>query len=71
MEALNVDVRRKIIAHFYSEHREKGKKFTIDHFKLHTIGRSTVYRICQRVDDGQQIERVKGQGRKRVKMQRK
>jgi hypothetical protein len=65
MEALNVDVRRKIIAHFYSEHREKGKKFTIDHFKLHNIGKSTVYRICQRVDDGQQIERVKGQGRKK------
>ncbi len=25
MEALNVDARRKIIAHFYSEHREREK----------------------------------------------
>jgi transposase len=68
MDELNKDKRREVIGAFYKANREKGKSFTVNHFKSMNIGKSTTYRIIERVDNNLSLKRAKGQGRKAVKM---
>jgi len=67
MDQLNKDQRREIIGAFYKANREKGKVFTVNHFKSMNIGRTSTYRIIKRGDSNLSLKRLKGQGRKAVR----
>lgn len=45
MNSLNQQQRRDLILDFYKRHEEKGKPFTVQHFAIAGIPRSTVYNI--------------------------
>lgn len=59
-----VDARRIRIGKFYMQHKDKWKKFTVDHFKPENIPARTIYNIIKRVDQNVSFERKPGQGRK-------
>lgn len=71
MDELNQRDRRKLIGKFYSDNREKGKPFTVNHFKIMGVCAKTIYNVMNRVDEGQPMERKPGSGRKPVKMPKK
>jgi pantothenate kinase len=66
MDQLSKDKRHEVIGAFYKANREKRKSFTVNHFKSMNIGKSTKYRIIQRVYNNLSLKRAKG--RKTVKM---
>lgn len=55
--------RRKRIYEFYFSNRDKGKKFTVDHFLAERVPGKTIYRIISRVENNSGHQRVKGSGR--------
>lgn len=61
MNAIKVDKRSEVIGQFYAMYRDK---FTFQHIKLNGIPKSTIYRVCQRVEKGLASERKTGQSRK-------
>ena len=48
---------RERVYHFYRENHEKGKAFTVNHFKTRGIARSSLYKILTRYDDGIDVPR--------------
>jgi hypothetical protein len=67
MDQLNKDQRREVVDAFYKANREKGKAFTVNHFNIMNIGRTTTYWTIKRADSNFSLRRGKGQGRKAVK----
>ena len=49
---------------FYLAHQSKSKSFTVAHFKLEGIPKSTIYRIIGQVEKGIGYVRKTGSGRK-------
>jgi hypothetical protein len=58
------EVVRKRVYSFYNDNKDKGKKFTKDHFVAENIPESTIYRIIQRAENESGHKRVRGSGRK-------
>ena len=54
---------RKRIYEFYISNRDKGKKFTVDHFKRENIVVQTIYGIIRRADNDSGHKRIPGSGR--------
>ncbi len=65
MDQLSKDKRHEVICAFYKANRKKRKSFTVNHFKSMNIGKSTKYRIIQRVYNNLSLKRAKG--RKNIK----
>jgi hypothetical protein len=63
--------RRKRIYDFYLANREKGRKFTLDHFKVEKVPRQTISNIIQRAENETGHKRVQGSGRVAKKMNKK
>lgn len=55
---------RKRVYEFYELHKQKGKKFTADHFMAELVPKSTVYDIIRRFESGKNHELKRGRGRK-------
>uniref|UniRef100_T2MAU0 C-myc promoter-binding protein n=1 Tax=Hydra vulgaris TaxID=6087 RepID=T2MAU0_HYDVU len=62
---------RKGVYNFYIENKEKGKKYTVDHFEKEKIARSTIYDIIKRADDDSGYFRRLGSEKKALKMTQK
>jgi transposase len=71
VQPLNENDRRKNVYSFYLSNKERGKKFTVDHFKAEKIAPSTVYDIIKREEAGVGPERQAGSGRPAKKMSKK
>lgn len=63
---MNENDRRDEIGTFYAAHKERGKSFTVQHFKGQNVPLSTIYSIMNRVDKGQSLNRKPGSGRKKI-----
>ena len=57
------DTLRKRIYEFYSDHKSKGKNFTVQHFEVEHVDRSLIYRVIARAENGFGHERAIGSGR--------
>ena len=68
MEALKENDRRGLIGRFYQTNWGKGKNFAWKHFKNMGISKSTVYYIMRRCDEGRELTRKAGFGRKAARM---
>ena len=64
----NENVTRKRVYEFYIKNRDQGKKFTVDHFLLEKIPKSTTYSIIRRAANDSGHERAPGSGRIAKKM---
>lgn len=62
---------RERVYEFYLKNKDKGKLFTVDHFLLEKLARSTIYSIIQRAEKESGHERVPGSGRIAKKMPKK
>ena len=60
----NQTVIRKRVHNFYLAHQSKSKSFTVAHFKLEGIPKSTIYRIIGQAEKGIGYVRKTGSGRK-------
>jgi hypothetical protein len=63
METLDENSRRLYVGTFYKNNRHRGKAYTVNHFRDQKIGRSTIYKIINRVDEEKSLERLPGSGR--------
>src|SRR5689334_10507280 len=63
--------RRKRIYEFYLANRNKGKIFTLNHFKEKNVPERTIYRIIERAENNSGHKRVQGSGRIAKKMTKK
>jgi hypothetical protein len=57
MDQLKLSDHRKVIGKFYSEHHNKGKLFTFNHFKLMKVPKATIYRITNKTDNSITLDR--------------
>ena len=55
------EIRRQVIADFYRQNVQKGKPYTLEHFKRMGYKRTQIYAVMKRVDAGESVERKKGQ----------
>ena len=58
---------RKRVYEFYIAHKTKGKKFTVDHFLVEFVPKSTIYDIIRRAENGFDYQQAPGQGPKAKK----
>ena len=58
-----VDTRNRVYK-FYSDNKNNGKIFTVNHFLAENVQRSTIYGIIKRVEDDIGPDRQPGSGRK-------
>ena len=56
---------------FHEQHFDKPDSFTVNHFKVEGIPRSTLYSILQRKADGISAERQSGTGKQNAKIMTK
>ena len=59
---------RKRVYEFYLNHKNVGKKFTIDHFNIQNIPKSTIYKIIKRTESESGHQSVQGSGGKAKEM---
>jgi hypothetical protein len=71
MNQLNEEQKRLLIGNFYSENKEKGKPYTVNHFIKMGLQARSIYRIIDRVDNNISLKRRPGSGRKPYKMSHK
>ena len=64
----NQDTLRKRVYAFHEQHFDKPDSFTVNHFKVEGIPRSTLYSILQRKADGISAERQSGSGKQNAKI---
>ena len=57
---------RKSVAIFYSLNKEKGKQYTVTHFKGSGLSRRALFYILKTFDDRGNVDRKSGSGRKPV-----
>ena len=60
--------RRKRIYRFYNLNRNKGKIFTINHFKNENVVERNIYNRIKRAENDSGHQRVRGSGRVAKKM---
>ena len=67
----NQATQRERVYEFYLNNKDKGKMFTVNHFLLEKIARSTIYSIIKRAENESGHARVQGSGRIAKKMPKK
>ena len=55
-------MRHPVVADFYQKSLAHGKQYTLQHFAKMGHKKRSIYRVMQRVDAGESVERRKGQG---------
>jgi len=68
MEDLKEKDVRSLIGSFYETHHDKGKKYTVKHFREMDVPQSTIYSVMKRFDDGGTAARKSGSGRVATKL---
>ena len=63
MKIFNEYQKRELVSDFYTEHCSKGKAYTVKHFLLMGMKKSTVYNIISRVEKNIEMTRKQGSGR--------
>ena len=68
MEGLTLEERRILIGNFYNENKDKGKSYTVHHFRRMNVPKRTIYRIIKRVEKDIPLTHRPGAGRPAIKM---
>ena len=56
MDGLTLEERRILIGNFYNENKDKGKSYTVHHFRRMNVPKRTIYRIIKRVENHSHID---------------
>jgi hypothetical protein len=64
MEGLGEEAIRTLVGNFYQANAGRGKKYTVDYFKKHHLGKTMIYNTIQRVEKKISLKRKPGGGRK-------
>jgi hypothetical protein len=71
MDQLNEEQKRLLIENFYSENKENGKPYAVNHFIKMGLQTRSIYRIIDRVDNNIPLKRRPKSDRKPYKMSHK
>ena len=67
MEDMKQEDVRKLIGSFYKKNYHSGKVFTLKHFRVMGVSKSTIFRTIQRYEEGIDEKRKVGSGQKTEK----